>query len=269
MSTPIIQPTQSLASVFGAVESTALTQEDRLKIAIVGEPGVGKSWLAATAPGPNLFFDFDDRAESLAGKQGIIIRRKPSMIDVETVLSNMKARKNQKLENPKTVTFDSVTYMQRAMEDEIFRQAPDLSRTIKVGPSLGMKLRKGWDTINGIQRYLEYLIAEFSALANVIFIFHEKAEKDAAKSQPDKPAYTGDITIDPQYLANTLSLLNERFRIKQDYNGKYQVQCRYTGAQDKFNAITTMLLDPVEPANLMSMIAKHQAARAKQQGVVK
>jgi len=253
---------QSLAAAFKAVASSDLAQEDRLKIAIVGEPKTGKSWLAATAPAPVLIFDFDDRAESLAGKAGLLVLRKPSMIDVETALSNAKARKNQKLENPRTFVFDSVTYMNRAMEEEIFRQAPDLARTIKVGSGLGMKLRKNWDTINGIQRYMEYLIAEFSPLGNIIFVFHEKNERDPTKSTPENTAYTGDITVDPQYLAKSLSLFNEVYRIKQDYSGKYEVQCKYTGAGDKFIASTTMLLDAKEAPNLTAMIAKHQKARA-------
>jgi hypothetical protein len=255
----------SLLSTFGGVESESLSQEERLKIAIVGEPKTGKSWLAATAPTPNLIFDFDDRAESLAGKSGLIIKQKPSMIEVERVLSIAKAAKAQKQPLPVTFTFDSVTYMNRAMEEEIFRQSPDLARTLKVGPGKGMQIRKGWDAVNGIQRYMEYLIAEFSPLGNIIFVFHERNEKDPVKTTSEQTAYTGDITVDPQYLAKSLSLFNEVYRIKQNYQGKYEVQCRYTGAQDKFNASTTMLLDATESPNIMAMIQKHRAARAKQQ----
>lgn len=268
MSTSVTPPIgQSLEVAFGGVASVDLAQENRLKIAIVGEPKTGKSWLAATAPGPVLIFDFDDRAESLAGKPGLIIKRKPSMIEVEQNLSVAKARKAQKLPNPTTFVFDSVTYMNRAMEEEIFRQSPDLARKIKVGPGKEMLLRKNWDTINGVQRYMEYLIAEFSPLGNIIFVFHEKNEKDPTKSTPENTAYTGDVTVDPQYLAKSLSLFNEVYRIKQNYAGKYEVQCRYTGASDKFNASTTMLLDATEEPNIMKMIAKHQEKRAKLQSV--
>jgi hypothetical protein len=270
MSTSVVSPSPpSLEATFGGVRSESLSQEERLKIAIVGEPKTGKSWLAATAPTPNLIFDFDDRSESLAGKSGLIVKQKPSMIEVERVLSIAKAARTAKQPLPATFTFDSVTYMNRAMEEEIFRQCPDLARTIKVGPGKGMQLRKNWDTINGIQRYMEYLIAEFSPLGNIIFVFHEKNEKDPVKSTPEQAAYTGDITVDPQYLAKTLSLFNEVYRIKQNFQGKYEVQCRYAGAADKFNASTTMLLDSTEAPNIMGMIAKHKAARAKQQGQVK
>jgi len=246
---------------FSGVKSENLIQEDRLKIAIVGEPKVGKSWLASTAPQPARVFDFDDRAESLAGKPGLIIKQKPTMQDVETDLSIAKARKIKGLPNPKTWIFDSVTYMHRAMEEEIFRQAPDLARKLRVGASTTMLLRNGWDAINGVQRYIEYLIAEFSPLGNIIFVYHEKNEKDVVKSTAKETAYTGEITVDPQYLAKSLSLFNEVYRISINYQKKYEVQCR--PAWD-FKASTTMLLDDKEEPNITAMIAKHQMLRAKQ-----
>lgn len=269
MSTSVTTPpqAQSIATAFGGRLAENLQQESRLKLAIVGDQGTGKSWFAATAPQPIMDYDFDDRAESVAGKPGLIIKSKPTMVDVERDLSIAKGNVAQKRPdlNPATWLFDSVTYMQRAMEDEIFRQAPDLARKIKVGSSREMLLRKNWDTINGIQRYMEYLIAEFSRLGNIIFVFHEKLEKDPVKSTPETTAYTGDITVNPQYLSQSLSLFNEVYRIKQNFQGKFEVQCRYTGAGDKFSAKTTMLLDGTEPPDLMAMIAKHQKLRAEQQ----
>jgi len=156
--------------------------------------------------------------------------------------------------------FDSVTYMNRAMEEEIFRQDPKLCRTIRVGNSTSMKIRNGWDTINGIQRYVEYLIAEFTTLGtNIIFVFHEKDEKDKAESTVDKTAYTGLVTTDPQYLQNSLSLFNEVYRITVDGNKKYEVTCRPNW---DVNASTTMLLDDKEKPDLMAMIEKHRQKRA-------
>ena len=241
------------------IRSESLHQEDRLKIAIVGDFKTGKSWLAATAPQPIRFYDFDDRAESLAEKPGLIIARKPSMLDVETDLSILKARKIKGLPIPTTFVFDTVTFMQKAMETEIFRQTPDLARKIKVGNSTTMLIRSGWDAINGVQRYMEYIISEFSPLGNLIFVYHEKNEKDVVKSTKDETKYTGDITVDPQYLSKTLSLFNEVYRISINYKGEYVVQCRPT---NNFSASTTMLLEENEKPNIMAMIAKHKAARA-------
>ena len=252
---------KELLQMYGisGIRSETLQQENRLKIALVGDIGTGKSWLMATAPQPIVVYDFDDRKESIAGKPGLIIKERPTMLDVERDLSIAKARKLQGKPNVATWAFDSVTYMHRAMEEEIFRQAPDLARSIKVGPAQAMKFRNGWDAINGVQRYIEYLIAEFSLLGNIIFIYHEKNEKDVVKSDAKETKYTGEITTDPQYLAKSLSLFNEVYRITINYKNEYEVQCRPTW---DFKAKTTLLLDPVEKPDIMAMIEKHKAARA-------
>ena len=246
------------------IPSEQVQATERLKIAILGKPKSGKSWFAATAPLPIRYYDFDDRAESLEGKPGLYILSKPTMLQVETDLSIMKSNKTKKLPLPATVVFDSVTYMNRAMEEEIFRQDPKLCRTIRVGNSTSMKIRSGWDTINGIQRYIEYLIAEFSALGvNIIFVFHEKDEKDKVESTIERAAYTGMVTVDPQYLANSLSLFNEVYRITVDASKpnqiNYLVTCRPT---NDVLASTTLLIGATEPPNIMAMIAKHKQARA-------
>jgi hypothetical protein len=251
-------PLNPFAGMSGELAST-IEAHEWLKIAILGKPKSGKSRLMATAPKPIRVYDFDDRSESLAGIEGLFIKSRPSMLDVETDLSIMKANKAKKLPLPTTVAFDSVTYMNRAMEEEIFRQDPKLYRTIRVGNSTGIKIRNSWDVINGIQRYVEYLIAEFSGLGiNIIFVFHEKDEKDRAESTPAETKYTGLVTVDPQYLANSLSLFNEVYRITVDGNKNYQVACRPNW---DVNASTTMLLDPIEKPDIMAMIEKHKQKR--------
>jgi hypothetical protein len=243
-------------------KSEDLKAESRLKIAILGKPKSGKSWLAATAPQPIRYYDFDNRAESLAGKNGLYITSSPflNMLLIESDLSVMKSNKLKKLPLPATVVFDTVTYMNRAMEEEIFRQDPKLARNIRVGNSTSIKIRNSWDVINGIQRYVEYLIAEFSSLGiNIIFVFHEKDEKDRAESTTNETKYTGLVTVDPQYLANSLSLFNEVYRITVDGAKNYKVVCRPTW---DVNASTTMMLDNEEKPNIMDMIAKHKAKRA-------
>lgn len=245
--------------ISGGVRSEDIKATERLKIAILGKPKAGKSWLAATAPKPIMFYDFDFRAESLEGKEGLMVKTLNSMIEIETDLSVFKANKIKKYPLPTTFVFDSVTYMHRAMEEEIFRQDKDLVRKIRVGNSTFINLRKGWDVINGVQRYIEYLIAEFSALGNVIFVFHEKPEKDYTESKPDQAVYTDLVTTDPQYLAKSLSLFNEVYRITVDGNRNYSCACKPNW---DVNASTTMLLDPTEKPDIMAMIEKHKAKRA-------
>jgi len=250
-------------NVFAGISGTAsetLSATGRLKIAIVGKPKAGKSCLAATARTPMLYYDFDDRPESLAGKQGLLVKSKPTMLDVETDLSILKANKIKNLPLPATVCFDTVTFMQRAMEDEIFRQCKDLYREISVGNSTKVKVRKGWDVINGIQRYVGYLISEFTALAvDIIFVFHEKNEKDYTESTKEEAAYTGQLTTDPQYLSSCLSLFNEVYHIKIDERQRYVCECRPNSSG---NWNTTLLLDANEPPNILDMIRKHEQKRA-------
>ena len=265
MATPAVTPSPpTQADPFkgmSGVRSEDVQQEARLKIAIMGKPKSGKSWLAATAPQPVRYYDFDNRKESLAGKPGLSICSPPelTMLAVESDLSIMKANKIKKLPLPATVVFDSVTFMNRAMEEEIFRQDAKLYRSIRVGNSTSIKIRNSWDVINGIQRYVEYLIAEFSGLGvNLIFCFHEKDEKDKAESTVNETKYTGLVTVDPQYLANSLSLFNEVYRITVDGNKNYKVTCKPNW---DVNASTTMLIDAEEKPDLAAMIAKHQERR--------
>lgn len=263
MSTTVAQPNPF--SNMKGTPSESLSAEEQLRIAIMGVPKSGKSWLAATAPQPIRYYDHDNRAASLAGKPGLFITSKPTMLDVESDLSIMKANKSQGKPLPATVVHDTVTYMNRAMEEEIFRQDPKMARKIKVGNSTAIQIRNSWDVINGIQRYVEYLISEYTNLGvNLIFVFHEKSEKDKAESTAAETKYTGLVTVDPQYLQNSLSLFNEVYRLEVDGNRKYTVTCR---PNFDVRASTTMMLDPTEQPNIMNMIAKHKERR-KQLGSV-
>jgi len=257
-------PSNPFANMAG-IMSEQIQATERLKMAIIGGPGVGKSWMAATAPKPIRYYDHDDRSESLEGKTGISILSRPTMLQIETDLSVMKANKLKKLALPATIVHDSVTFLNRAMEEEIFRQEPKLARTIRVGNSTSMKLRNGWDVINGVQRYIEYLIGEYATLGvSMIFVFHEKDEKDRTTSSAAESKYTGFVTVDPQYLQNCLSLFNEVYRMHVDtIAGKtsYKVTCRPT---NEFVGKTTMLIDSEELPDIATLITKHKAARAAQ-----
>jgi hypothetical protein len=254
--------------------SEDIQAEDFLKIAIIGEQKSGKSWLAATAPQPIRYYDWDNRKESLEGKPGMYVSSAPvlTMLDVETDLSVMKAavikakQSNTKPLLPATVVHDTVTFMNKAMESELRRQNPNagLFRQVRVGNSTVMHLRQGWDVITGIQNYLGYLIDEYSSLGiNQVFVFHERDEKDRTTTTADKPVYTGKLTIDPQYLSGVLSKFNEVYHIRVDAliptKVKYVVECR---PNNDINASTTMMLDATEPPDIMGMIQKHKAKRA-------
>lgn len=271
MTTQPLSPLSSVSDPFaqvGGIDAKSLLSEVKLKLAIVGKPKTGKSWLAVTAPKPILVYDFDDRAQSLRGKDGIRIKtlvdldqnNPNAMRTVENDLALLKSTKNAGESIPSTFVFDSVTYMKKSMENELIRQDSKLGRTIRLSPSKKLSIGAGWDIINGVRGYLEYIVNEFSQLGNVIFIFHERDEKDVDKSTSEKTAYTGRYTVDPQYLATVLCIFNECWRITIDYKNAYIVQ---TKPDNEFGASTTLEIDKEETPSIELILKKHHERISK------
>src|ERR1017187_7157420 len=106
-----------LTTIKGMIPATSIT-EPLLKIAVVGDPGVGKSWFAATAPKPVLDLDFDGRASSLAGKAGVLVKsyvdldttNPKAIADLESDLNSFDYAKAKGEEIPATFVIDSITY---------------------------------------------------------------------------------------------------------------------------------------------------------------
>jgi AAA domain len=256
--------------ISGIRPATEIQADSRLKIAIVGKTKTGKSWMAATAPTPVLVYDFDGRSESLQGKEGVMIKtlididsNKPRAIaEVEADLSTLKWAKQQGNAVPATYVFDSITYMKKYMEYELIKQEASFGRKIKTSINKSFNVAQGWDVINGVRAYLEYVLNEFSQLGNVIFVFHQRDEKDRDKSTKTETAYTGRQTVDPQYLETVLALFNEVYYIEVDWSGNYSVQCRPNG---EFGASTTLMIDEREAPSIAKILAKHRENVAKKQ----
>jgi hypothetical protein len=250
-------------NISGITEGTAL-DEPKLKIAIVGEPKTGKSWLAATAPGPVFIADFDGRYESLRGKAGVFVKtyqdKDPSiptaMAALETDIAMFEYHKSSGKEIPATFVLDSMTYMKNACEHELIKQNKGMSRPVRIGNKV-IDIPSGWDVINGNRGYMEYIIGRLSELGHVVCVFHESDEKDNAASTKDTKAYTGRKTVQPQYLASILSLFNDVFRITIQYDGSRSVAVK---ANSSFLASTSLKLDENEPPNICDMLEKHKKA---------
>jgi hypothetical protein len=261
----IILPENPFAGLSGKPASS-IQATQRLKIALVGKQKSGKSWFACTAPGRIQYYDFDDRAESIethANKANINIvtlrdldQSKPtSLKTIESDLSTLKYAKQNGKFIPDTFVFDSVTFLKQCMENELISQSPTLGRGLKLSPTRTLKIGAGWDIVNGVVGYLQYLISEFSQLGNIIFVFHERPEKDYTESTSTTTKYTDQYTVDPQYLAKTLSVFNEVYRIKIDASNNYVVTCK---ACYEFTASTTLMIDATEKPDIMALIAKHK-----------
>jgi hypothetical protein len=246
-----------------------------LKIALIGDPGVGKSWAACFYPGQVYNLDFDSRKASLSthpNAANIMVKtyfdndpnNPKAMSQFEVDLKALKYAKSQGKEVPSLYVVDSITYARKATESELIKQQSNLGRSVRVGATT-VKIPAGWDIINANRLYLEYIISELSSLGDLVCIFHEKDEKDATKSTAEKQAYTGMVTIQPQYLNSILSIFDDVWRIKVNANGKRILQ---TGISSDFIGKCTLKgLDPLnEEPNLEKLLAKHQAAIASTQG---
>jgi AAA domain len=249
-----------------------LDAEQQYKIAIVGEPKTGKSWLAMSAPGDVYVCDFDTRAESIKeyvrhSKRTDITAKTywdsnpaipVAVSQLEADISMFEYSKQQGKNIPTWFILDSITFLRAACEHELIKQHPTMSRTIKLG-SNQLKIPQGWDIVNGNKAYLEYLIGRLSELGNVIAVFHELDETDKQRSTKDEKKYTGRKTIQPQYLSSLLSIFNDIFRVTIDYSGKRVVQVQ---PSSDFLASTSMSsLSAEEPANIAGMILKQSKAK--------
>jgi hypothetical protein len=262
----------AIATMFSGIKGAVLTSEikaeDHIALAIVGKPKCGKSWFAASAPGPVFVADFDNRKESLAGKVGVGVKTyadvstsNPTAIqELESDLANFKYMKTQGKPIPATYVLDSITYMKKGMENLLMKQEPSLARKVRINTTKSLLIPSGYDMINGVRQYLEYFINEFRQLGNVITVWHEKAELDRVKSKPNEPVNTGRWTVDPQYLATVLSTFNEVYRIDIPQSGKYEVRVR---ADYSFTASTTLkLTGDKKEADLQKILAEHHANTA-------
>jgi hypothetical protein len=255
------------------VAADKIEQSDKLKVAIIGPPKSGKSWFACTAPGFIKHYDFDDRKESLGLlPQELKVKinsstlrdtlSNPTVIDaLESDLSTFKYRKLKGLPIPDTYVFDTISNLiANGVRNGYLKHNPKDGRSIRIAGTT-QQIGISYDLINVTTRCLEYFLTEFGALGNVIFVFHERDEKDKAESTPDKIKYTGLVTIEPQFAANILTLFNEVFRIQVIGSGvantpaKFQVTCK---PDNEMRAATTLMIDAIEPPNLMDMIKKHK-----------
>lgn len=252
-------------TIKGLIEAKDITQP-KFKIAIIGESGIGKSWLATSIAAPDhevLDLDFDDRAPSLAGKPNVTVKtykdsdfNKPTaMAELQSDISEWEYDYVQKRLKFKTFIIDSMSFMRKAMERDIIIQQPTLGKGIKMG-AVVLKVAADFNVYKGNQTFAENIISRLSAIGNLIVTFHERSEKDEVRSTTEKTIYTGMVSIDPPHLAVLLSTFNDVWRLTTDYSSK---RVLYTGLVKDFAGKTTFKgLDDVEIPDIQKMLAKHQ-----------
>ena len=275
---PPLSPIQSndpFEGLVGGVKATDVSPESQfLKICIMGPPKSGKSLFAVTMPGYKQVYDFDDRAVSIAGTPNTrIITLKDSLSNpfavqtIETELSMFKYRKTKKLPIPDVFIFDTVSnWIDNGIKYAYLKENPKDGRALRIAGALTVQIGISFDRINMTTKFLDYILTEFSALGTVIFVFHERDEKDKAESKPNDTRYTGLVTVEPQFAQNILTFFNEVFRMKVTGSGVPNQPAKFevlTKPNNEVIAATTLLIESVELPNLAEMIAKSKKKRAE------
>jgi len=153
------------------LETISKPERDNYMITIVGEPGVGKTSLAATFPNP-IFIRTEDGFTTFKGKEipdaFPVAKKYDDVIEQLTVLGTDK-------HEYKTVVIDSITELNCMIETEIVKldlKATSINNALGgwgAGPATGSEKNKK------IRRICDKLCSKINM--NVIFIAHAAIEK--------------------------------------------------------------------------------------------
>lgn len=253
-----------------------------MKIAIVGEPKIGKDWLANTAPGTIFNFDFDDRLDSLAkhpNRANIIgktyydeLPQQPhAWTEFEADVFKFQELYQAGEKTPDWYVLSSMQFASDVCHNYILYNNPGLRLEIKEGRADNEKRGKGWGKTIAFQPFgwepfnsvIECIKSNMNALhsiGNLICVFHEAPEKDKALSTMKEPVYTGKLTVSPANLQKLLPLYNDMWRVTASNNTRKVI----TDCSDyKFTGATSLMLDSEEEADISKMLEKHKERLAK------
>jgi hypothetical protein len=257
---------QQLLENIQALEGKIITKflpSDRIKAAICGDPGTGKSNLIArTCKKPHFHWDFDDRYESIAGIEGVIIKTVFDKSDTaptawatfESDIGTLEYLKSQNKLEIKSCAVDSLTFLRKYAEHQLLQDTTASRTKFKIG-STNYLIPKDWDAVTGVQHMLETAFRRLFALGiDVYATFHTRQEKDNNRSTKTEFVYKDSLTVEPPNLKMLLPMFNEKWRTFTE-GGKFKVQLR---PDAYFNAATVLdnVLD-VEDANIQDILKKH------------
>ena len=264
---------------------------EKLKLAIVGKEKHGKSRLSATGRKVVLNHDFDNRAEALQGMKGVVVASyvdpqwpnqpdaAPKFLDVVGRLEETLdlhdfgdlikgADKLPKGTIVKTNVVDSIQTMGKAFQNYALFGQGSLRREISIG-KMKVFLPGGWDAWNAEMTPVENTILRLLALpTDTILILHETPE-ETEDSTPDKKKFTGKIGVYPARYQRLLKYVNELWRVQltasisKNTNKQVYTPKVYPLPDHKFDAATTMFLDPFEEPNIEELILKHRRIAAQ------
>lgn len=248
----------------GIINSSNITNVDRMKVAVCGKTKTGKSYgVAKGARKPLLHYDFDDRKESIAGLQDVFIKTLVDIDDMhptawaalesDTTTYEYLAKKGQM---PfASVALDSIQFLRKYAEHQMLKDANHITRTrAKIGVTEYL-IPKDWDAVSCIQKMLETMLSRwFSMGIDVYAMFHTRPEKDIQKSTKTETVYKDTLTVDPPNLIMLLPKFNDVWQTKFD-DGRYVFQLKPNW---EFNAATVLRgVKDIEEADIQALLAKH------------
>lgn len=253
---------------------------EKLQLLEVAKEKAGKSWCAATAPKPVLFYDFDLRANALSGREGVyaITFRDPAphmqpsafneMLSCTTILENDGTLKGLGFADapvglkPATIVVDSVTTMARSASRYALYTNKDIRRRLEFG-SWSVDFARNFDAWNAEMTTIESVILRLLALpTHLIATLHEEEEK-SDDSTPEQKRFTGKIGPFPARYSLLFKYFNDVWHFdnapdpKNPSSTQYKsrVQCRPDYRCPW--AVTTLDLDQFEEPDIQKMISKH------------
>lgn len=240
---------------------------EHILLAIIGGPGEGKSWLASscvTEDEPALVWDFDGRAQSIAGKKYILVKTlkdinypsvMPSAWSIFTNdLSNLEALKAMDKLKYKWFIYDSATYGSVAALNYVMYHNNSLRRQISAGAGVAY-IPKSFDTYKAEMSEVIGAWGRLAELGNLIVVFHAGPER-APDYSPENQKFTGRVVVEPPRYVDTLALFNEQWRVKAIQDKLYEVQTRPNG---EFTGKTALKIDLTETPNIRSILKKHRS----------
>lgn len=150
----------------------------KLKGLIYGEPGIGKTSVALSAPKP-LLIDFDN------GLRRVAKQYQTDSVQIESYQNLLDILEKEDISNYETIVIDTLGKMVDRIGDWLAISNP------KIKQADGQLAMKGWGNIKTeFQRLLKILEGKNKS---VIFIAHEKEEKngDETKKRPDVAGSSG------------------------------------------------------------------------------